>query len=299
MGLDLSEKGRPTIDQALCSGCGACVRACHSSMFEQCHGKTRATAGSWPGCIACGSCMMVCPAGAVTVRGRRFDAAGLVDLPATEPATADQLEALLLARRSARRFERREVDRALVDRILEMTATAPMGIPPSGVGIVVFHGREKVHQFAADIAQACRVTARSMSPLKLALLRPLLGRVQTTMLRGFVVPLLRLIAERWDEGQDAFAYDAPLAFLFHTLPEDDGADVHIVATYAMLAAESLGLGTCLLGTAGVLDHCKLPLKERYGIPATNKTGLAMIAGYADQPPYRRGIRRPFAAVRFA
>ena len=49
------------------------------------------------------------------------------------------------------------------------------------------------------------------------------------------------------QGVDWFFYDAPLALYFYASPYADPADPLIPATYAMLAGESLGLGTCMLG----------------------------------------------------
>ena len=63
-----------------------------------------------------------------------------------------------------------------------------------------------------------------------------------------------MLAEKRDKGEDWFTYHAPAAFLFHYGPMSGQADCHIAATYAMLAAESLGLGSCMLGTTEALNH---------------------------------------------
>ena len=48
-------------------------------------------------------------------------------------------------------------------------------------------------------------------------------------------------------GINVVNYDAPLAIYFYGSPYCDPADPIIAATYAMIAAEALGLGTCMLG----------------------------------------------------
>jgi len=93
-----------------------------------------------------------------------------------------------------------------------------MGIPPSEVGILVFHGHEKVQAFAAD-------------------------------------------------------------------------------AYAMLAAESLGLGSCMLGTTAALNRDK-SFRRKYGIPVKNKIGLGLIFGH-PAVKFPHGIRRRLASVAFA
>lgn len=295
MGFDLTEKGVPTVDAATCTGCGTCVAACPDRVFTLDAGKAVVHAGEFMGCIACGHCVAACPAGSITVVGRGMTPDDAVELPPiAERATAEQLESLLLARRSVRRYTRREVERAAVDRILAMAAMAPMGIPPSDVGVVVFHGRAKVQAFAQDACDAFAQMGWLSSPWKLALLRPLLGREGYVAMRDFVRPLLKTLVDQRSKGVDCFTYDAPLALLFHHGPMADPTDAAIAATYAMLAAESLGLGSCLLGTPVGLNHAKT-FKAKYGIPPKNKIGLAITLGYSAEK-FHRAVRRRLASV---
>jgi ferredoxin len=298
MGFDLRDKGVPAIDGATCTGCGLCVKACPDGVLTLHDGRPHAGPGEFLGCIACGHCVCVCPTGSITVAGRGMTADDAFELPqALRRATADQLDALLAARRSIRRFENREIDRSLIDRILATTSTAPMGIPPSDVGVVVFHGAERVQAFAADACDAFRRMGWFFSPVMLTLMRPFLGKENYLAMRDFVKPLLRTLVEKRSEGEDWFTYDAPAALLFHHGPMADAADCSIAATYAMLAAESLGLGSCMLGTTVGLNNSK-PFKAKYGIPPKNKFGVALVIGYPAEN-FRRGVRRRLASVKFA
>ncbi len=297
MGFSFEETGVPQIDEEKCARCGRCAEVCHTETLQMLDGRPVVARRTFMGCFACGQCMAVCPTGGITVRGRRLDPADLVDLsPPGTAATAEGLEALLLQRRSTRDFSAAEVDRATADRILEMAATAPMGIPPSEVGVSVILGRAEVHQFAQAMIGAFGKTVKTFRPLMLTLMRPFLGKTQHAMFRDFVVPLLKLMVERWDRGQDAFCYDAPAAMLFHHGPTADAADGHIVTTYAMLAAESLGLGTCWIGTVEVLNHFAA-LKTRYGVPEENTVSSLLLLGY-PAVRFERSLRRKLAQVRF-
>ena len=298
MGFDLNEVAVPSINQETCTGCGRCAEICSTRTLAMEGGKLSVATRMFMGCVGCGHCAAVCPTGSITVQGRRFELGELVDLPpAHHRATAEQLDGLLLSRRSIRRFEEREVDRGLVERILAMTSTAPMGIPPTEVGIVVFHGREKVRQFAADAIAAFRSMRWVFGPVMLTLMRPFMDRTSYMVMRDFVRPLVDHIVKHWEQGTDEFTYDAPLAMLFHGDAMADPADCHIAATYAMLAAQSLGLGSCMLGTTAALGHAK-PFKKKYGIPAGNKIGLGLVLGY-PAVTFERSIRRKLASVAFA
>ncbi|MFO0845267.1 MAG: nitroreductase family protein [Gemmataceae bacterium] len=288
----------PIIDHERCTRCGLCAEVCPSETLVLREGKLQVEEGVFTGCIGCGQCMMVCPGGHVRVRGARLSAEHLIDLPPPQArATAEQLDALLLSRRSVRAFTEREVEPALVQRILDMAATAPVGIPPSPVGVVVLADRARVRRFVADTVAEFRRMRRFLNPALLLLTRPFRPAAEHALIRDFVRPLLDLIVSRWDAGKDHLFYDAPAALLFHTAPRSDPADVHIAATYAMLAAQSLGLGSCLIGTMVALNHAPR-LKAKYGIPKANQAGLGLILGH-PRTAFHRGVRRPFASVHYA
>ncbi len=143
-------------------------------------------------CIACGQCMMVCPDGSVTVRGRGVSPDDLVDLPPRERrATAESLAALMTARRSVRRFTSRDVEPELLQQVVAMASSAPMGIPPWDVGCVVINGREKVREVAFEVARGYERMLKMMNPTVLALARPFMRARLHTQLRTFMLPLAR------------------------------------------------------------------------------------------------------------
>ncbi len=297
MGFEFRTHGTMNVSEELCAGCGQCVKICPNRALAIDNGTVRRVDGGFMGCVACGHCTAVCPQGAIKIDGRGLSAEDSVELaPRDERATAGQLHALLATRRSVRWYDEKPVDRALLERIVEMASTAPVGIPPQEVGVVVFSSREKVQTFAAEACVRFRRTLRMLNPLFLGLMRPFIGKKKHAVMRDFIRPLLRALADERDEGTDVFTYDAPAAMLFHHSPFADAADCTVVATYAILAAESLGLSSCLLGTPAALSHHK-DFKAKYGIPADNKVGLGLALGYAAVK-FHSGVRRQFASVRF-
>jgi nitroreductase len=93
-------------------------------------------------------------------------------------------------------------------------------------------------------------------------------------------------------------YDAPLALYFYGSPYTDPADPIIAATYAMLAAESLGLGTCMLGAIHPFiqsGKAADKFRKKQGIRFKSKEGLFLIIGHA-KVKFKQGINRSFANV---
>lgn len=59
--------GSLSIDEALCTGCGACVPACPHGLIAVPEGGAAALAEP-DGCTACSACQSVCPGAAIAVR---------------------------------------------------------------------------------------------------------------------------------------------------------------------------------------------------------------------------------------
>lgn len=248
------------------------------------------------GCVACGQCMAICPSGAVTVRGRCLSPEDRLPLPpADKLPSVEQYAALLFRRRSCRHFDEREVPRDVLEQVIEMTASAPMGIPPSDVTLTVFHGRDKVREFAADIIIFMRRSMPSMRFMAGPLMRPVLGKTTSELFRTFLIPMMETFTRDWELGSDMLFHDAPAAIMF-SQPQYAESDVHISATYAMLAAEALGLGTCMIGSASPFLERSKPLLKKYGLPAKPKLGLVLVMGYAKYPRFHYGLRRSLSGV---
>lgn len=78
-----------------------------------------------------------------------------------------------------------------------------------------------------------------------------LGKTNDEMFKGFIKPCLQAFTDSMRKGENIVTYDAPVAMYFYGSPYTDPADPLIAAAYAMLAAESLGLVTCMLGSSHV------------------------------------------------
>jgi ferredoxin len=285
-----------TIDRQKCTVCGLCVSVCKGAPLYIQDGELRVDQGLLFGCIGCGHCMAICPNTAIKVEGRdlSFDDTYLL-APKKELPTYDEFLKLLQSRRSVRVFQERDVESELIEKIIQAAATAPMGLPPSEVGVVVLSGRQKVAELKDALLELIKGIRPYFSPFMLALMRPFMSKEDYQGMQQFVAPALNFYIEDVKTGRDWFFYDAPLAMCFNATAFADPADVYIAATYAMMAGQALGLGTCMLGFPMMLVRYSDKIRKQFHFPAKMRSGLVVIFGY-PAVNYRRGISRRFANV---
>jgi ferredoxin len=294
------ETGHITIDREKCNGCGLCVEVCSDYNIELVEGKAVVTSGEAIfGCIGCGHCMAVCPTGAIQVNGRCISPADLFPLPGkSELPSYETLLKLYQHRRSIREYKDKPVEQELIDKILAAASQAPMGLPPSDVNVLVLNGKEKVFQFSKDYCEYLENLKWMVSPLGLIFMRLFYGKENGDMFRDFIRPLIETYTGSMKKGENVVMYDAPLALYFYGSPYTDPADPIIAATYAMHAAEALGLGTCMLGAIHPFiqsGKAAKKFREKQGIRFKSREGLCLVIGY-PRIKYQHGINRTFANV---
>ena len=287
------------IDSEKCNGCGLCVTVCKDFSLEIENKKVQLSNTSVFGCIACGHCMAICPTGAIKIEGRTLSPNQLFDLPTKESAaTYEQQLSLLQRRRSVREFQDRNVEPEVIEKILAAARTAPMGLPPSDVNVLILDSKEKNRAFVKDFCDYMNGMRWFVSGWFLALMRPFWGKANDEMFRGFVRPVFDIFPGYMNKGINVVTYDAPLTMYFYGSPFTDPADPIVAATYAMIAGESLGLGTCMLGAMHPLIQNggkAKKFREKHGIKYASREGLFVIFGY-PAVKYRKGIERTFASV---
>jgi ferredoxin len=292
-------KAEIKINEELCTGCGLCVSVCKDFGIEIENGKVRETIHPLFGCIGCGHCMAICQSSAIEIFGRTLSPDDLFDMPGKEKTAAyEQLLSLLQGRRSIREFKEIAVDDELIKKILDAARTAPMGLPPSDVNVLVLNTKAKVRAFAEDFCSYLEDMKWIVSNWFLFLMRPFWGKANDEMFRKFIKPLIHIYTDNFRNGINLVNYDAPLLMYFYGSPYTDPADPIVTATYSMIAAESLGLGTCMIGGVHPFIQRGRKAKEfrkKQGIKFASREGLIVIFGYPEVE-YKKGIRRTFASV---
>lgn len=287
------------VDHQKCTLCGLCVKVCKGAPLIMTENTIHVDQNRVFGCIGCGQCMAVCPHDAIQVNGRDMSPDNIIDLPPVAArATYHSLKSLMMSRRSMRNYRDKNVEGEIIEQIIAAAATAPSGLGATDVEILVLDGKDKVQEFSGDLIGIIKKNKWFFSPVMLKIYRPFIGKDMYELMKSFVHTATNVFVKGYEQGEDWLTFSAPLAMFFHTSQYSDPVDPYIPATYAMLAAESLGLGSCMLGSINyLLRYFGKGLKDKYGIPLKNKNGLMVVFGYPDVK-YCHGVKRKFAKVKF-
>ncbi|HLD36544.1 MAG TPA: 4Fe-4S binding protein, partial [Planctomycetota bacterium] len=191
------------IDYSKCKACGLCVSACKDLSLIIKDGKLAINDRPVFGCLGCGQCAAICPNEAIHLEGRTLSKGDFIKMPDKETmAGYEPLRALMLGRRSVRDFKPREIESDVIDKIINAASTAPMGIPPSDVKVLVLKGRAKVREFSFDFLDQVKSMKWFFSPAMLLLLRPFIGRDNYEAFKSFIKPLIDGLLDKRAQGED-------------------------------------------------------------------------------------------------
>ncbi len=295
--LNKEKPVKVVVDKEKCTKCGICIETCDNYLKsgEEGFPVEKDINDSLFGCIQCGNCMMKCPTEAIEIIGEDIDKNHIRPMP-QKTSDYDALNGLFLKRRSIRKYKNEDVSKDDIDKIIASASTSAVSIPPSEVKVLVFHGRKKVQELAKDLLEEIKHAQKILTPFALSLIKTFMGEAKYKVMKDFVVPLCQETAKSLEKGEDVLFYEAPCVMVFYGSELIDAEDMIIAATNATMAAESLGLGTCFIGTAGHFLNTSSKLRKKYGILKGEKVGTTFIVGVPDEK-YLRTFQRNFKEVR--
>jgi len=109
--------------------------------------------------------------------------------------------------------------------------------------------------------------------------------------------LFEVVKKRVSNDKDLFFYDAPLLILICAEPKGFAmVDCACAAQNMMLAARSLGIGSCWIGFADMVVNKNRKLMAELGVPKECKVMAHLIFGYPAKFPERAFERKKEANI---
>jgi nitroreductase len=183
------------------------------------------------------------------------------------------------SRRSVRNFQEKSVPDDVIEKIVEAGRFAPSALNRQPWKFIVVG--------SAEVKKELYIAARARLK-KLYKLIPVLKFLKKDLRDERVVNAIKKTAE---SSEDTVFYNAPLLIFIanDTRYGDTKADCCLAAQNMMLAAHSLGVGSCFIGRGKAIP--KKLLQKRFTLPAYYDFNVYMAFGYPEglkrTPPARR------------
>ena len=297
------EENRIEIDEDLCSGCGLCVTGCPTGTLSLRDGKATASGGE---SIFCGHCEAVCPQEAIRVTAIDEEMSQYKTfttekqwLPPGNYRTA-LLVQLMASRRSCRHFTARPVERDVLEDLMKIGITAPSGTNSQSWTFTILPARKAVTAFAGRVASFFRkLNATAEKPL-LRLFLKLIGKGELDAYYHGYYRKIKEALEEWDgSGKDQLFHGSTAAMLIGSKPGAScpAEDALLATQNVLLAAHSMGLGSCLIGYAVAAMKRDPSIQRSIGIPAEEEIHAVIALGYPDEV-YQRVAGRKKVTPRY-
>jgi len=297
------EKNRIEIDRELCSGCGLCVTVCPTGTIVLVEGKA---AISGEESISCGHCEAVCPQEAIRVtaideemsRYKTFTTEKQW-LPPGKYNTSFLVQ-LMASRRSCRCFTGQPVDRAMLEDLIKIGITAPSGTNSQSWTFTILPTRRAVTSFAEHIAAYFGRLNTTAEKTMLRMFLKLVGKGELdAYYHGYYRKVKKALEEWHGSGRDRLFHGSTAAILVGSKP---GAscpveDVLLATQNILLAAHSMGLGSCLIGYAVAAMKKDPSIQRSIGIPSEEEIHAVIALGYPDEV-YQRVAGRKKVTPRY-
>ncbi len=291
-----------TINSETCKGCGLCANICprhvitiieesgvkHASVFE----------GRRELCLKCGHCASLCNEGSITVDG--LDPDGYKDTVKTD-VSYDQMMTILKQRRSVRRYKDKDVPREVLDKIIDAVSIAPAISGSEVISVSIITGKDRMSSLTREgYSMYADLDKKLRNPLIHFIMKRKAGVRKVNTLKNFVMPGMRWYI-KWfnEENQDELRRDCPVIMLFHcdtTEPAGDEACM-LAAFHAILAAETLGIGTCINGLFPPFINKTKKIRQTMEIPDNHEVYAALTLGYPKYK-FKKTIPRKLGHVKF-
>jgi nitroreductase/NAD-dependent dihydropyrimidine dehydrogenase PreA subunit len=266
------------VNDQMCKRCGLCALDCPMGNLECSEARVPHFAPGAEGrCILCGHCEAVCPSGALVVEDPRL-----------EPRTYDtsdaqiapeRLEAYLRMRRSIRSYKETPVDRATVERLLDIVRYAPTGVNSQSVRWLVVHDTAELRRLTAIAVDWMRAMTNVASPLSAYF-------------------NFEALVAAWESGRDPICRNAPHLVLAYAHKDALSAqkDAIIGLAHLDVAAPAFGLGTCWAGIFQIALTYWEPLRTALDLPEGHEVIYPMMLGYPAVRYYRAPKRNPLSVT---
>lgn len=239
------------IDAKKCSICMQCIYVCPTRSYNADKVKNQIQFDDSKGCVLCGHCIAACPEDAIFYEDMHGYA---LDLKKSI-ITYENMLSLMISKRSIRKYKNKKVPKKTMQKVIDTMKYAPTAMNLHTLKCLIISD-EKIKEFTNAIIE----TVESKEERDIYL-------------------------KKLEDGINPFFYNAPHILMLYSDNQWDIRNGGIAITYAMLSAETLGLGSCWIGGVRLFLNEKPEIQRKiFGID--EKIVGIMVIGYPAVKYYR-------------
>lgn len=272
------------IDTVTCSGCGLCVEVCPYKALCVREGKANYIL---EGCFSCGHCQAVCPEGAIVLPDINVPSAYLSRgkdkrIADDSKMGTEDLVRLVASRRSCRNYNDREVPLHILEELVEIGIMAPSGTNCQPWSFTILPCREDLFRFGVLVGDYFRKLNRLAENRVLRCATGLLkGGGLAHYYRNHYDSVKEALHDWEQKGEDRLFHGANAAILVTARSDAScpAEDALLATQNILLAAHSMGLGSCLIGFAVEAVRRDRTLRKILLIPEGDDLYAVIAIGY--------------------
>jgi nitroreductase/NAD-dependent dihydropyrimidine dehydrogenase PreA subunit len=252
------------VNHETCNQDGICVDACPAGILELKEGSPIAIDDANELCIRCGHCVAICPTESLTHMDIPLESC--TPIAKEFRITLDQTEQFLRSRRSIRQYKDKSVDKADLNKLIDIARYAPSGHNLQPVEWLVLGDKAELKRLSGIVVEWMRWMLTNMP------------EVASSMHMDRTVT-------RYENGYDVILRDAPAVIVAHAHKENRVAPAActIALTYLELASTTMGMGACWAGYFNAAATTFPPMQTALALPDGHQAFGSMMVGY---PKYR-------------
>jgi nitroreductase len=191
----------------------------------------------------------------------------------------------MASRRSCRHFTDRPVERAVLEDLVKIGITAPSGTNCQLWTFTVLPDRKAVKALAGHVSSFFeRLNATAEKTLLRSFLK-LIGKGELdAYYHGYYRKVKEALEEWHESGKDRLFHGSTAVIIAASKPGGSCPveDALLATQNILLAAHSMGLGSCLIGFAVVAMKRDPSIQRAVGIPAEEEVHAVIALGYSDE-----------------
>ena len=239
------------IDYEKCNSCSICVSTC-PEYFKKDENQNKIIFNDpLNQCSLCGRCICKCQQVAILHEnmGEFISYEGIEDPPAF--ISYERLHNFMIAKRSIRRYKKKNIPRNIMEKVLNSMRYAPTGANMRTLKCTIISGENKVKGLSEAIMDKIITSTPQtiMEMFKIIYIENAIAYSQQMKIAK-------------ESGFDAIFYNAPAVMIIHSNNPADDMNATISLTYGMFSAQSLGLGSCWIGLAQGVFNSSKEIKEK-------------------------------------